>query len=553
MPDSYLRITPLGGMGEIGLNCQLWQTSEGVVMIDCGLMFPSDELLGIDVLIPNFELMSGIREQLKGIVLTHGHEDHIGALPWIVPYLGGVTIYGSRFTLALVEQKLAEHGVLDFVSLVECNEKSVITLAGLRFHFFPVCHSIPEGFALGVESSVGRIIHSGDFKIERDPLTGEEKKSALLADFASQGVRLLLSDSTNVAREGHSLSEHEVAESLGRVFQRAEGRIIITLFSSHIRRIQAVFDLARKYKRTVVISGKSLSNNIEIAKSLKLLALPPHFYNAFFEVPDLPDKELVFLVTGAQGEPLSALSRMANCMHKQLSIRQGDIVVMSSRIIPGNTRAIMRMINAMYRQGAEVLYEDAYAIHASGHAHKEELKTLFMTVKPCLFVPMHGEYQHLVKHTRLARECGVKEENAIVLEDGVPLVLTPESFFLEERLTVESTYVDGKGIGDVGACVLGERRRLGDEGLVVCVLLLDGETKEILFGPMLLSKGFVYEQMYSYVLEDAKCVVLDEIEAGGALQTAQLEENIRLALRRFFRSILGRDPVIVPIVSCVTR
>lgn len=550
MNEPYLNITPLGGLGEIGLNCQLWETSGGVVMVDCGLMFPDDAHLGVDVVIPHFGAVSGIKDKLLGIVLTHGHEDHIGALPWIVPEIKGTRIYGSRFTLALVEHKLREREILDWVELCPVDINTVLPLGDLTFHFFPVCHSIPEGFGLGVETPVGRVVHSGDFKIDPHPLDATGTDLNLFRNFAGpDGARLLLSDSTNIVREGRSLTEREVKDSLDKIFAKAEGRIVITLFSSHIQRIQEVFDLAREHGRTVVISGKSLANNIEMARDLGIAKLPPSFFNAHNGVPDLPDDQIVLVVTGAQGEPLSALSRMVLGGHRQLEIRKGDTVVMSSRMIPGNAKAISRLINEMYRIGAEVLYESVHAIHASGHGQREELRDMLEAVRPTLFVPVHGEYQHLVKHGRLAVECGVEQDNVILLEDGLPLTLLNDSFRLEQRVPVECTLVDGKGVGDVGYAVLKERRILGDEGMVIVVLVVDSETGSILHGPEMISKGFVFEQHYSHLLEDAKCLVLDEIEAVRPGQLGRLQEGIRSSLRRFFRRVLERDPVVVPIIS----
>lgn len=550
MNEPYLNITPLGGLGEIGLNCQLWETSGGVVMVDCGLMFPDDAHLGVDVVIPHFGAVSGIKDKLLGIVLTHGHEDHIGALPWIVPEIKGTRIYGSRFTLALVEHKLREREILDWVELCPVDINTVLPLGDLTFHFFPVCHSIPEGFGLGVETPVGRVVHSGDFKIDPHPLDATGTDLNLFRNFAGpDGARLLLSDSTNIVREGRSLTEREVKDSLDKIFAKAEGRIVITLFSSHIQRIQEVFDLAREHGRTVVISGKSLANNIEMARDLGIAKLPPSFFNAHNGVPDLPDDQIVLVVTGAQGEPLSALSRMVLGGHRQLEIRKGDTVVMSSRMIPGNAKAISRLINEMYRIGAEVLYESVHAIHASGHGQREELRDMLEAVRPTLFVPVHGEYQHLVKHGRLAVECGVKQDNVILLEDGLPLTLLKDSFRLEQRVPVECTLVDGKGVGDVGYAVLKERRILGDEGMVIVVLVVDSETGSILHGPEMISKGFVFEQHYSHLLEDAKCLVLDEIEAARPGQLGRLQEGIRSSLRRFFRRVLERDPVVVPVIS----
>ncbi len=550
MNEPYLNITPLGGLGEIGLNCQLWETAGGVVMVDCGLMFPDDAHLGVDVVIPHFGAVSAIKDKLLGIVLTHGHEDHIGALPWLVPELKGTRIYGSRFTLALVEHKLREREILDWVELCPVDINTVLPLGDLTFHFFPVCHSIPEGFGLGVETPVGRVVHSGDFKIDPHPLDTTGTDLNLFRNFAGpEGARLLLSDSTNVVRDGRSLTEREVKDSLDKIFAKAEGRIVITLFSSHIQRIQEVFDLAREHGRTVVISGKSLANNIEMARDLGIAKLPPSFFNAHNGVPDLPDNQLVLVVTGAQGEPLSALSRMVLGGHRQLEIRKGDTVVMSSRMIPGNAKAISKLINEMYRIGAEVLYESVHAIHASGHAQREELRDMFEAVRPTLFVPIHGEYQHLVKHGRLAVECGVKQDNVILLEDGLPLALMEDSFRIEPRVPVECTLVDGKGVGDVGYAVLKERRILGDEGMVIVVLVVDSETGSVLHGPEMISKGFVFEQHYSHLLEDAKCLVLDEIEAARPSQLGRMQEGIRSSLRRFFRRVLERDPVVVPIIS----
>lgn len=560
MEQPFVTITPLGGLGEIGLNCQLWEGPQGVVMVDCGLMFPDDYHLGVDVVIPQFEPVLRIRDRLLGIVLTHGHEDHIGALPWLVPLVKGVRIYGSRFTLALVEHKLREHGALDWAHLTPVEgetwgakkQPQPVSLGDFRFHFFPVCHSIPEGMALGVETPVGNIVHSGDFKIDPDPLEGAGTDMRLFRDFAGErGVRLLLSDSTNVERDGHSLSERKVKDALRDVFSKAAGRIVLTLFSSHIHRIQEVFDLACEVGRSVIISGKSLANNIEKARDLGLLRLPQAFYNAHNGVPDLDPAKTVLLVTGAQGEPLSALSRMVAGEHRQLKIQTGDTVVMSSRTIPGNARAISKLINEMYRLGAEVFYESVRAIHASGHAHREELRTLLEAVHPRLFVPVHGEYRHLVKHCRLAQECNVPAECTIILEDGDPLTLLPQGIRRENRVPVEFTLVDGKGVGDVGQAVLRERHILGGEGMVIVVLVLDAATGSVLHGPEMISKGFVFEQQYRHLLEDAQCLVLDQIEDAKAGDINRIQDGVRSSLRRFFRRVLDRDPIVVPVVSVV--
>ncbi len=559
MQEDFVTITPLGGVGEIGLNCQLWEGPSGVVMVDCGLMFPDDSHLGVDVVIPSFEQVLLIRERLLGVVLTHGHEDHIGALPWLVSLIKGLRIYSSRLTLAFVEHKLRERGLLERVELIAVEGEEwgkqkplPLQLGDFLFRFFPVCHSIPEGFALAVESRVGRILHSGDFKIDPNPLEGAGTDIRLFEEFAGErGVRLLLSDSTNVEQEGRTLSEREVMESLRKVFSTAQGRIVITLFSSHIHRIQEVFDLARESGRSVVISGRSLANNIEKAKELGFLRLPPSFFNAHNGVPDIEAKNTVLLVTGAQGEPLSALSRMVMGGHRQLSVQKGDTVIMSSRMIPGNARAISGLINEMYRLGAEVYYENVRAIHASGHAHREELKDLLNAVKPRLFVPIHGEYRHLVKHCRLAQECNIPEECTIILEAGDPLTLLAQGIRREERVMADRTLVDGKGVGDVGHVLLRERQILGEEGVVIVNLVLDDATGSVLYGPEIFSRGFVFEQQLRHVLEDAQCLVLDQLEDAKPNSIAHLQDGIRSSLRRFFRRIMDRDPIVIPIITKV--
>lgn len=549
-PEECVKITPLGGLGEIGLNCQIWESEGGSAMVDCGLMFPDDLYSGVDVLIPHAAAIQSFQDRLKAIILTHGHEDHIGALPWIVPEFKGIKIYGSKFTLELAAHKLEEHGLLRHVELCPVDAQSVVEIGSMKFHFFPVCHSIPHGFGLGVETPVGRIIHTGDFKLDPDPLDGVRTDLDAFRNFAGpQGARLLLSDSTNVSREGRSLTEREVKASLDRVFQSAHARIVITLFSSHIQRIQEVFDLAAKYGRSVVISGKSLATNIQIASELGDCRLPPDFHNAYYGLPDLPPERLVLLVTGAQGEPLSALSRMVFGGHRQLAINKGDTVIMSSRVIPGNARAISRMINEMCRLGADVYYESSNPVHASGHAHREELREMIEAVRPRIFVPVHGEYMHLALHGRLASKAGVAAENIVILEDGQPIAVYRDRHEVLPAIAVDYTAVDGKGIGDVGSTVLRERRILGEEGIVVASLTLDECTGAVLQGPEILSRGFIYEQQLSYLLEDAKCLILEQLEE--SRDPEFLHEAIRLSLRRFFRRALERDPLILPVINVV--
>lgn len=549
MAEKNVTLTPLGGLGEIGMNCMVVETEDSMILIDCGLMFPEDFLFGIDVVIPRFDYIVENKDRLKGIILTHGHEDHIGALPWLLQQVKA-PVYASEFTLALVENKLREHELLEDTTLKTVVGHDRITLGDFDVTFFPVCHSIVGGFGMGIETPAGRIVHTGDFKIDRYPLHGVATDLDGFKHFAEEGeVKLLLSDSTNVERDGFALTEREIKNSLNDIFKGHDGRIIVTLFSSHIQRMQEVFDLAANYGRKVAVNGRSLVRNIELARELGYLRVKESTYIDMEQIPAFPDSEIVLLVTGSQGEPLASLSRIASGEHRQLAIKGGDLVLMSSRFIPGNIRAITKVINNLYRLGAEVLYERVQGIHASGHAHSEELKIMLETVQPKFFVPVHGEYRHLVKHARLARETGVAPERALVLENGDPLTLLADGGIrLEDRVPVDQILVDGKGVGDVGQTVLKERQLLGGEGMVIVTLVVDDETGEILVGPDISSKGFVFEQQYSHLLEDAKCIVLDIFENVPPGETSKLKERIRSSLRRFFRRVIDRDPVVMPLV-----
>ena len=558
MSEPYLTITPLGGLGEIGMNCQKWQTDQGVVLIDCGLMFPDDALLGVDVVIPRLESVFAEGETVLGIVLTHGHEDHIGALPWLLlqyKSLRGIRIYGSPFTIALVEHKLEEHGLLDRVQLMAMPAYSSVTLGNLTFRFIPVYHSIPQCYALAVDTPIGKILHTGDFKLDATPLDNEELCDPV-SDFArfaeegeNKGIRLLLADSTNVENPGRSLPERQVRDDLDAIFSEVKGRIIIALFSSHIRRIRTVLELAKKYRRSVLVSGRSLSTNIEKAVELGLLEQPENVYNEAAGFPELDPGQTVVLATGTQGEALSALARIARGEHRQLSLHEGDTVIMSSRVIPGNARAISKVLNQIYKLGAEVYHNPDRTVHATGHARRTELKEIIATLRPEYFIPVHGEYRHLALHARLAEECGVARDHIKIIEDGQPVTFTRDAIRMEEPVSVESVMVDGKGVGDVGRMVLKERRILGGEGLVAVVLVIAAETGEVLHGPEMISRGFVFEQQYSHLLEDAKCLVLDQLESTNPNDISRLSDRIRSSLRRFFRDVLGRDPIVVPIVT----
>lgn len=552
MTSTSISLYPLGGLGEIGMNCMAYKTERSMALVDCGLMFPEDHHFGVDVVIPCFDFIVENKEILHGIVLTHGHEDHIGALPWLLQNVD-VPVYGSEFTLGLVENKLREHGLDKWADLRPVRSYDRVLIGDFTFNFFPVCHSIIEGFGLGIETPVGRIVHTGDFKIDRNPLGGHATDLAAFRQFAEPGVQLMLSDSTNVESEGFALTEREIKVSLREIFSSAKGRILVSLFSSHIQRMQEVFDLADAEGRKVAVSGRSLFRNMELASELGHLKIPKGIFIDINELDEYGDSELVLLVTGSQGEPLAALSRMASGEHRQLDVKPGDLVILSSRFIPGNVKAITRVINNLYRLGAEVLYEKMHGIHASGHACAGELALMLEAVRPKYFIPVHGEYRHLVKHKRLAVSCGVGEQHSLVIENGQSITFhDDDSFELGPTFPAEKILVDGKGVGDVGNSVLKERQLLAGEGMVIVVLVVDETTGEISMGPDIMSKGFVFEEQYRHVLDDAKCIVLDVHENIAPGETTKLKERIRSALRRFFRKILGRDPVVVPLVITVS-
>ena len=547
--DNWVTLYPVGGLGEIGQNCMLLESRDSAVIIDCGLMFPEDFHYGIDVLIPRLDFLLEKKDKIAGMVLTHAHEDHIGALPWLLPDLN-VPLYGSEFTLTMVQNKLRDDSLVDAsdVAFTTVQPREAVSIGDFTFHFFPVCHSIIQGYALGIETPIGRILHSGDFKIDKNPLGGHFTDLEGIKSFAESGVRLMLSDSTNVEREGRAMTELEVKETLRDIFSQAEGRIVMTLFSSHVQRIQEIADLARQFGRKIAVSGRSLLNTIEVARKLGHLDVSQDVFCDLQDLKDIPDVEMVLLVTGSQGEPMSALTRLAEGSHRQLRIHRGDTVIMSSRFIPGNTKAINKVINSLYRLGAEVMYEKVQAVHASGHAHREELEVMLRTVRPTFFLPIHGEYRHLLKHSRLAMECGVAEERALVLENGQPFTLLERGIRFEESFSASSVMVDGKGVGDVGRSILKERRLLAGEGMVVLLLVLDNDSGEILMGPKIQSKGFIFEQEYAHILEEAESIVLDVYSQVPRTAWKKLRQRSKAALRRYFQRSLGRDPVIVPLV-----
>ncbi len=545
-----LRIIPLGGLGEFGLNMMLIEYGDAAVAVDCGLMFPGADLLGIDLVVPDVSYLVERKDYLKAIILTHAHEDHVGALPYILMHLG-VPIFGTRLTLGLLANKLEEHDLEDTADVREITAGKPWEVAPFRIEGIRVTHSLMDCLALAVETPLGMVIHTGDFKIDNTPMEGEMFDFQRFAAYGEKGVLLLLSDSTNVERPGYTPSEREVGRNLEQIFQESAGKILVSTFSSSIPRIQQVVDISERCGRRVVLSGRSMIRNGQIASDLGYLRLPRNSMTESERWHDLPSTELTFLTTGSQGEPLSVLHRVALDDHKTIKIDPGDTVILSSKFIPGNEKTISNLINHLYRRGAEVHYEKVSEIHVSGHASQEELKTMLQLTRPRYFVPIHGEYRHLVKHRRLAQDVGVPEEHCFILEDGDVLELTAHGAQKIKPVQAGRVFVDGKGVGDVGDVVIRDRRHLSEDGMVLAVMAIHQQSGELVAGPDLISRGFMGDPFSEEVLEQARKVVLETL-SGMNRETrtdpGELKEEVRKSLRRYFRKRLERHPVVLPYI-----
>ena len=545
-----VRIIPLGGLGEFGLNMMLIEYGDAAIAVDCGLMFPDANLLGIDLVIPDVSYLLEDSDKLKAIVLTHAHEDHVGALPYILKHLD-VPIYGSRLTLGLLANKLKEHDLEDSAEVHEITAGQPWDVAPFRLEGIRVTHSLMDCLALAIETPVGTIIHTGDFKIDNTPMEGEMFDFQRFAAYGEKGVLLLLSDSTNVERSGYTPSEREVGPELERIIQNSSGKVLVSTFSSSIPRIQQVIDISERCDRRVVLSGRSMIRNSQVAADLGYLHLPRNFMTESERWQDLPAERLTFLTTGSQGEPLSALHRIALDDHKTIKVVAGDTVILSSKFIPGNEKVISNLINHLYRRGAAVHYEKVSEIHVSGHASQEELKTMVQLTRPRYFVPIHGEYRHLVRHRRLAQDVGLPEQNCFILEDGDVLELTAKSAQKVKPIQVGRVFVDGKGVGDVGDVVIRDRRHLSEGGMVLAVMAIHQQSGELVAGPELISRGFMLAEESEEVLESAKrevLLALNNMNRETRTDPAELKEEVRKVLRRFFRKKLERHPVVLPYI-----
>jgi ribonuclease J len=547
---NMLKIIPLGGLGEIGLNMMAIDYEGHILVIDAGLMFPEDYMPGVDIVIPDFEFLRENKARVKSIILTHGHEDHIGAMPFFLKEFS-IPVFGTTFTLELLKEKLKEHRLLEQAKLFEIVAGDPFQVGPFQVEAIHVNHSIVDGVGLAIHTPEGIIVHSGDFKIDLTPVDGSMTDLVSFSRYGEKGVLVFFSDSTNAEKEGFTLSERDVKKTLEDIFVNCKGRVIVAVFASNISRIQQLIDLSVKYDRKVLLNGKSMITNVGIARNLGFIHLPEDVEIAENRIERFPDQKVTIITTGSQGEPMSALARMAADKHKHISIKRGDTIILSSKFIPGNERAITRIINSLYRMGADVVYEKVSDIHTSGHAKREDLKLMLSLVKPKYFVPIHGEYRHLVKHAQLAMDMGFPREKILLAENGTVLCFENQEARLMGSVHAGRILVDGKGVGDVGDIVLRDRRKLSEHGMVVILLAVDEQTGETVYGPDILSRGFVFEDQANYILEDAKCIVLevlDEIERPGLIQWDAVESDIERRLKRFFSNVIERRPLLLPII-----
>jgi ribonuclease J len=548
--EPSVRLIPLGGLGEIGLNMMLIESGDDVIAVDCGLMFPDDEMPGIDYVIPDFSYLLAKREQVRGVILTHAHEDHIGALPYLLQVLD-VPVYGPRMALALAGERLREHGLLERARLHPVEPRRAFELGAFHVEPIRVTHSVVDGLGYGIGTPVGTLVHTGDFKLDASPIDGERSDYHRLAELGERGVLCLMSDSTNVDRPGTTPSERAVGRALAERFRGAPGRIILATFASHIHRIQQVLDLADRFGRKVALLGRSMETNVRLASELGYLRVPEGCVVPLEALAGLPRYRQVILSTGSQGEPNSALALMAAEEHKDVRVAEGDLAILSARVIPGHERTITRVVNQLLRLGAEVLWEPVAFVHVSGHASQDELRLMLNLVRPSFFVPIHGEYRHLLAHGRLARDVGLPDERVLVIEDGQGVELTKTTARVLQRFPVGRVLVDGKGIGDVGTVVLRDRQLLAQDGMVVVVVTVDRGTGEIVAGPEIASRGWVYERESEGVLEEAKTVLREALAARTGeepLAREVLVSLLRGTLRRFINQRYERKPIVLPMV-----
>lgn len=550
MRKESLRIIPLGGLGEIGKNITAIEYEDEIIVIDCGISFPDEDMYGIDLVIPDIKYLLDNKDKVKGLFLTHGHEDHIGAIPYILKQIN-MPVYGTKLTIGLVESKLKEHDMLSKTNLIPISPGESIKLNKLIIEFIRVTHSIAESCALAIHTPIGTVLHTGDFKIDYTPIDGKVMDLNRIAKLGQEGILLLMADSTNVERAGHSLSEKIIGETLNRIISNANGRVIVATFASNIHRMQQIADASMMYNRKIVFSGRSMENISNVAMDLGYLHIPKESIVGIEDLNRYPSDKITIITTGSQGEPMAGLSRIAYGSHRHISIEQDDLFIISASPIPGNDKLVSRVINQLYRKGVEVIYEDLEDIHVSGHAYKEELKLIHTLVKPKYFMPVHGEYRHLKHHSDLALKLGMDKSNVFTLETGQVLEISQDKAIATEKVHTGVVFVDGIGIGDVGNIVLRDRRDLARDGMVTIVVAINKETYSIVSGPDIITRGFIYARESEGLIKKIKDVAKEEIEIcleNNIIEWQVLKSGVRKSVEQLLYHKTKRRPSVFPII-----
>lgn len=545
-----VKIIPLGGMNEIGKNLTVIEYKNDIVIIDCGLKFPDEDMFGIDLVIPDISYLLKNKEKISGIFLTHGHEDHIGALPYVLKQIN-VPVYGTKLTLGIVQSKLKEHGLLSTTQLEVVKPRDVIRLNSVSVEFIKTNHSIADSVAIAIHTPLGVVLHTGDFKVDFTPIDGEPMDVARFAELGKKGVLALMADSTNVERPGYTKSERIVGENLIRIFGKTKGRIIVATFASNIHRIQQIIDAAVIYGRKVAVSGRSMENIMNVAMELGYIQIEKENLVSIDQINKYNNDQVVIITTGSQGEPMSALSRMAASEHRKVNIVEGDKIIISATPIPGNEKLVSRVINQLFKKGAEVVYDSLEDVHVSGHACQEELKLMQTLVKPRFFIPVHGEYRHLKLHGELAVKLGLPENNLVIADIGDVIEVTRNSIKKNGSIVSGQVFVDGLGVGDVGNIVLRDRKHLSQDGILTVVVTLSKENKNIIAGPDIISRGFVYVRESEGLMDEARDLVrniLLECEEKKITDWATLKSMVRDELRSYLYEKTKRRPMILPII-----
>ena len=547
---SKLKIIPLGGLEEIGKNITVFEYDEDIVILDCGIAFPDDELFGIDLVIPDFTYLLKNRDRIKGMVLTHGHEDHIGAIPYLLKDVP-IPIYGTKLTLGILANKLKEHGISETTKTYDVKPGDIIKLGSFSVEFIRTNHSIADAVAIALHTPVGTVLHTGDFKIDSTPIDGEILDLARIGELGKKGLLALMSDSTNVEKGGYSMSERTVGETLESYFVGCTSRIIVATFASNIHRVQQIVNSAVKHNRKVAVSGRSMENVVASSIELGYLKAPKKTFIDISEINKYRDDQLVIITTGSQGEPMAALSRMASCDHKNVEIKRGDLVIISASPIPGNEKLIARVIDELFKRGAEVIYKALADVHVSGHACQEELKLMLSVANPKYFIPAHGEYRHLVQHAGLAEKMGIPSENCFIMRIGQVLELDYRDAKITSSVPAGRVFVDGYGVGDVGNIVIRDRKHLSEDGLIVVVVGISSETGEVVAGPDVISRGFVYVRESESLMDNIRIRATESIaqcKSKHHNDWSSLKNAIKNSLGQYLYEETKRNPMILPVI-----